>query len=117
MKSRWILMVALAVATLGTMGCGDEDDAKVGMGGRCRGNPESCADGLYCLSPRHGSSQEKIADLCTMNCTSQSGNDTCRNAYPNTRCFNSVCAKECGNGLSCAEGTRCDPDTRVCVAL
>src|SRR5262249_37686460 len=81
-----------------------------GVGAVCDdGSP--CASNLYCYT----GNAPNLAGLCTSNCTATPTSDSCRSADPNTACLVAgICARECGNGLSCPSGATCDSNTKLC---
>jgi hypothetical protein len=97
-----LVLCALAAA------CSSKGDSG-SVGSPC--DPGSCDSGLYCYQ-----GQAPLSGMCTMNCSVGLGaDDPCALKYPNTACLVAgICGLQCGNGLTCPSGTKCDTSSLIC---
>jgi hypothetical protein len=117
--SRLVVVLSLAfAAALGipVTGCGSSSSGSHGgtVGSGCTSNSD-CANGLFCYSGGTTSAGTEVFNhLCTMTCYVTTS-DPCPEKYPNTECtIGGVCVARCGNGLTCASGSACDPTYNEC---
>ena len=114
MNRRLGVMIAVLAATL--VACSDDDEnARGGIGAVC-GSSAQCSDGLFCYSSSETPTNQ-LSGQCTVKCEYSSGaGDSCKKIDANTACVTgSICARECGNGLTCPTGTTCSSSSEFCV--
>jgi hypothetical protein len=105
-------LVSLVALTLGcsSASSGHTSTASTTIGTPCTG-PSDCGGDLFCYT----GDTPQIDGLCTVDCTASATSDSCKNVDPNTACLvASVCARQCGNGQTCAAGTYCNTNDGIC---